>query len=674
MTGDIRQRVRRWWPAVLASAFLVATGTAVAAPPRFDFTVTIDPAAHTVLGEGSITLPPGKAVTLTLAGGFVAEPVQLDGRAPPRSATADRTTWRVDAGTGARVVNIRWSGTLAALDPTQRHRDTLGELRPVSSADGTFLPAAANWHPMVDAMPASYRVTLLLPPGQRGLVPGRLVDETDDAGGYRAVFEFASAIDGIDLMAGPYRIDERIVTLPGDRSIRLRTYFTPALGDLAPGYLDSVADYLARYDDRIGPYPYTEFSVVSSPTPTGFGMPTLTYLGADVLRLPFIRATSLGHEVLHNWWGNGVFPDYASGNWSEGLTTFMADYEFKRREGEAPARAMRLAWLRDFTALPAAGDTPLAVFTSRTHGASQIIGYNKTAMVFSMLRDLIGEAAFDSGIRGFWSTQRFRVASWDDLRQAFEQASSRDLAPFFAQWIKRPGAPTLSIAEARREPTGNGWRVRLRITQPMPSFVVGVPVRIRTELGEQTRNVDVRGLATTATVTVDSRPLEIALDPDTRVMRRLAPGEAPPILRDVMVNATTVLAVLDPDPAYAEAARQLADGIADQPPRSVRVDDDVPAAPLIVIGTAARIAAWIEQHRLPLVGTALPQRGTARVWLARGREASIAFIEAADAPTLRSLMRGLPHYGGQSWLVFENGKAVERGVWPATPVVFSFDR
>lgn len=80
--------------------------------------------------------------------------------------------------------------------------------------------------------------------------------------------------------------------------------------------------------------------VVASPLPTGFGMPKLTYLGADVLRLPFIRKTSLGHEILHNWWRNGVYVDYTRGNWSEGLTTFMADYAYK--EDESAAAASRL--------------------------------------------------------------------------------------------------------------------------------------------------------------------------------------------------------------------------------------------------------------------------------------------------------------------------------------------
>ena len=50
--------------------------------------------------------------------------------------------------------------------------------------------------------------------------------------------------------------------------------------------------------------------------------------------------------------------DWERGNWCEGLTTFMADYAFKEDEGEAPAREMRLGWLRDYAAVPAERDEP----------------------------------------------------------------------------------------------------------------------------------------------------------------------------------------------------------------------------------------------------------------------------------------------------------------------------
>ena len=162
--------------------------------------------------------------------------------------------------------------------------------------------------------------------------------EEADATGYRARYEFSRPAEGIELMAGPYNVTERLVERSGQSPLRIRTWFYQDMADLAEGYLADSARYIARYSQEIGPYPFDAFSVVASPLPTGFGMASLTYLGREVLRLPFIRATSLGHEVLHNWWGNGVTPDWETGNWSEGLTTFMADYAFQEDQVEAAKR------------------------------------------------------------------------------------------------------------------------------------------------------------------------------------------------------------------------------------------------------------------------------------------------------------------------------------------------
>jgi hypothetical protein len=35
------------------------------------------------------------------------------------------------------------------------------------------------------------------------------------------------------------------------------------------------------------------------------------------------------------------------------------------------------------------------------------------------------------------------------------------------------------------------------------------------------------------------------------------------------------------------------------------------------------------------------------------------------AAALQALQRGLPHYGKQSWLVFEGTRAQDKGIWPA---------
>jgi hypothetical protein len=77
-------------------------------------------------------------------------------------------------------------------------------------------------------------------------------------------------------------------------------------------------------------------------------MPSFTLLGDQVIRLPFILDTSYGHEILHNWWGNGVFVDIARGNWCEGLTTYGADYLYKEQQSEAEARDYRRTSLQGY--------------------------------------------------------------------------------------------------------------------------------------------------------------------------------------------------------------------------------------------------------------------------------------------------------------------------------------
>src|SRR5581483_1831240 len=249
------------------------------------------------------------------------------------------------------------------------------------------------------------------------------------------------------------------------------------------------------------------------------------YLGIDVLKLPFIRATSLGHEVLHDWWGNGVYVDYARGNWAEGLTTFMADYAYREREGEAAARETRLAWLRDISAVPPGQDEPLTAF------------------------------------RDFWRTQRFHIAAWSDLEHAFEAASGRDLEPFFTQWLTRPGAPAVRIASAHAIKHAHGWRTTATLTQDATPYSVRVPLVVD---GTTTHVFDFNEPTSRFTIETKERPREIALDPELRVLRRLAPDEAPPILRAVMVAPAASVVVLSD--ALKQPAEQLARHLLDGAP------------------------------------------------------------------------------------------------------------
>jgi hypothetical protein len=637
--------------------------------------VALDPAARRLQVDDEITLQGGGDVAIVLSARFAVREAALDGRPlPPPDRAGDEQRWSLALGAdGEHRLLLRYEGELAPLLQAD-HRGVLQALPAMAAERGSYLPAGSGWYPQVGDLPFAYRLRLTLPSGQRGLVPGTRVEEQGGSDGYRATFVFAQPVDGIDLFAGPYAVRERRFEGAGAAPIRLRTWFHPEVAALSDGYLDAAAGYLALYEEWIGAYPFPEFGIVSSPLPTGFGMPTLAYLGVDVLRLPFIKSTSLGHEVLHNWWANGVYVDYAGGNWAEGLTTFMADYAYKEREGGAAAYAMRLDWLRDFAAVPASQDMPLAAFTARSHGASQIVGYHKAAYVFLMLRDELGTAAFDAGLRQFWREQRARRAGWADLRHAFELAAQRPLAAFFEQWLTRSGAPRVAIEHAEVETTGEGYRVRVRLSQSPPAYALRIPMLLESDSGAQTHVLRLDALQADYALHTASRPRSLYLDPDLRLFRHLASGELPPILRNVMLDPKLVTVLPDEDAHARTSARSVAGALLEHAPRTSRV---LPhgAVPLLVIGTDAAVNAFLSASGLPAAPPQVASAGSGRAWTARRINGeTLAVVSAADAASLAALARPLPHYGRQSWLVFQGAQMIARGVWPAQASGWRFDR
>ncbi len=660
------------WIAVVA--ILVVSGSpAVCA--TLELVVSLTPASRGLSARAVIELPAGASTALQLDRRLEVLTTAMNGQPLPsvQLQPGQPRTWRIDASPVARRVEVTWRGQLDALDVASTHRETLKADRAVVDERGSFLPAGAYWHPVLSEPFSSYQVSLDVPVAQRGIVPGNLLTESEEAGRYRATFAFAHRIHGVDLMAGPYRVTSRNIRTNTGKPITVRTYFHPELADQADGYIKSSEAFIDQYDTQIGPYPYSIFSVVSSPTPTGLGMPALTYLGVQVLRLPFIRETSLGHEVLHNWWGNGVFVDYSRGNWSEGLTTFMADYAYREKAGEAGARAMRIDWLRDLAAVPRSEDRPVAAFTARHHGASQIIGYHKVAMIFLMLRDEIGRDAFESALRRFWIEQEFREASWDDLRRALESAAKRDLSGMFGQFLNRIGLPDIQMKSALRSSGENGHRLSIALTQSSLPYRVRVPIVVETAAGTESHHLMLDAPLQTFSLTLMDRPISVALDPDFRVLRRLGETETPPILRQVMLDSQTTLIVPTVDQAFRRSAIELAKQFLDHPPRLGDPDKPPMQGNVLIMARTTEADTWLRKHGFAVLSGEMPAGGTSRVWATTaGTRGSVAVVVTAlDPESLSALGRPLPHYGRQSWLVVDGQKVMHRGVWPARPQTLS---
>ena len=374
-------------------------------------------------------------------------------------------------GPGARAI-LKYEGIIH--DPVKSEGDlgfiagdvTTGLIGP----EGVFLDGGTGWVPLVRSAGgelARYAVTSKIP------APWKVVTQSAEV-----------PSDGLALVAGRYHV--KSIDHGG---VRISTYFFEEEAGLADMYLKSTAEYLDRFSALLTPYPYTRFDIVENFFTTGYGYPAFTLLGQDVVKMGemALRPGYVDHEVMHCWWGNYVYPDTATGNWSEGLTTYFANYMAQEAVGtEAAAEYRRNLASKYALRVKPEFDYPLSRFVVKTHDYDNEIGYGKAAMVFHMLRRMAGDEAFFSVMRAMVKRFGGERAGWDDFRRAFEKATGRDLERFFAQWIDRTGLPDLALSGTAVTRVQTGFRVTGRVVQEAHGeapYMVSVPVIIDTALG-----------------------------------------------------------------------------------------------------------------------------------------------------------------------------------------------
>ncbi|MCF7983415.1 MAG: M1 family peptidase [Thiohalocapsa sp.] len=583
---------------------------------------------------------------------------------------------------GDRSVTLSYRGRIR--HDMETVREGMGRTRMQSigsiSPDGVFLGGYSGWYPNVPGTLQRFALSVDLPPGWLAVSQGAGPDASDTPRGTRVRWREDNPQDEIQLSAARFKF-YRQPTPFGEAQAYLRL---PDDG-LAQRYLGVTADYLARYSELIGPYPYAKFALVENFWETGYGMPSFTLLGSRVLRLPFILHSSYPHEILHNWWGNGVYVDYDAGNWSEGLTAYLADHLNQALDGRgADYRRDQLKAYADYVRDGA--DFPLIEFRGRHGSASQAIGYGKMLMSVHMLRRMLGDEQFKDGLRRFYADNLFRIADFDDMRTAFEAATGRDLTAFFSQWTRRTGAPALGLAEVRAEPAPDGgYRVSGRIlqTQDEAPFPMTVPVVVHDIRGmpvEQMVGVD--GRDTPFTVQTSSRPARVALDPAFDTFRKLMPGESPVALSNLF-GAETGLIVLPADApkplldGYRALANAWLQGHAGWRAATDAQLGDLPSeGPVWLLGwenrfldalTASATAFSVDRQQRTVTIDGQVYNDVSAALTAEGDGRPLAWVAAAEADALPGLARKLPHYGKYGYLLF-TGSAPEnrlKGQWPA---------
>jgi aminopeptidase N len=568
----------------------------------------------------------------------------------------------------------------------------------IISDEGAYLAGSSYWLPWFNNDLVTFNLSVTIEPGWRVLSQGRRSQEEVSEDRYHVRWESPEPMDEVFLIAAKFIEYSKQIG-----NVNVLAFLRTADESLANKYLETTAQYLDMYNQLIGLYPYSKFALVENFWETGYGMPSFTLLGQQVIRFPFILHSSYPHELLHNWWGNSVFVDYETGNWCEGLTVFMADHLIKEQRGQGAE--YRRGSLQAYTNyVNDQNEFPLCEFLSRSDAPSSAIGYNKSMMFFNMLRQDVGDDAFVKAIQRFYRGNKFRKAGFRDIRTAFEEVSGKDLSLFFDQWVNHKGAPVLEIAHTRVSKKDDGYHltVSLSQTQKDPVYQLLIPVAVYLE-GEKQAAMETLVLdrkEQAFDLIYKKRPLGVDIDPEFDVFRKLDRNEIPPALSQIFgAEKVTIILPSEESKNLLDAYEALAQNWAKSEPEMIEIvrDEDLETIPgdraLWLFGlnnkfkkSAIEVLSEYDINITPSayrIGKSTVSPSGNSIILSTRHPLNPAhvmvWLSADNEKAMPGLGRKLPHYGKYSYLVFEGEEPTNilKGQWPAVnsplSAIFSYN-
>jgi hypothetical protein len=676
---------------------LLAAGTSAALPVvHHTLTVMLDPGGKHLQVEDKMRFPlewdSRELASLQfslhegLAPRLVGSGDQLEAEGSPSEDSPWIRSYHLSLPPGQREITLTYGGIIShpleegGEEYARSFRETPGTI----GTKGAYLAGATGWYPDFEDTLVSFSLEVELPEGWDVVSQGKRSLHRVDHGQRRVRWEETNPQDEIYLVAAVFHEFHRAAG-----TLEIQAFLRSPDQALAHRYLDVTARYVEMYRKLIGPYPYGKFALVENFWETGYGMPSFTLLGPSVIRLPFILHSSYPHEILHNWWGNGVYVDPKRGNWCEGLTAYLADHLIQEQRGRG--RSYRLSSLQGYANYAAEKrDFPLAEFRERHSSATQAVGYGKCLMLFHMLRRKLGDELFTQALQRFYRKNRFHRASFDDVEVAFQSVTSEDLKGYFSQWVDRPGAPELQIAHTQVKASDYGYdlKIDLRQIQSGSAFTLDVPLVVRLEGAVESFRTEVRMTGKNASLELrfPARPLLLRLDPELDVFRKLHRLEIPPALSGAFgAERVTMVLPAAASPEFLEAYRVLAKTWKKSGAGALEVvlDKNLKALPR---SHSVWLVGW-ENRFLTKLGESLKDQGLrldsqglslgevvgqkskhSAVLAARhpgDPSQTLAWVAASEVGAVPGLARKLPHYGKYGYLLFEGAKPdnVAKGQW-----------
>ncbi|MDE2731842.1 MAG: M1 family metallopeptidase [Bacteroidota bacterium] len=406
------------------------------------------------------------------------------------------------------------------------------QIAPTKHGDRSFFSdnwssRAKNWLPTVDHPydKATNEFIVTAPNHYQVISNGLLMEETDLGAGMRLThWKNSVPIATWLYVLGVAEFAVQYVDTFEGKSIQTWVYKQ----DRDAGFYDfaiPTKQALTWLSDLVGPFSYEKLANIQSNS-VGGGMEAASAIFYGDRSVTGTRDRRwqhiIVHEIAHQWFGNAVTEYEWNDLWlSEGFATYYTLlfrlYAYGRDDfvaGLKDARDRVYAYYEndyDFRIIR-------PHFTSLNDVSGSMI-YQKGAWVLHMLRALVGEDAYNAGVRNYYAAYKDANASTADFRRHIEEVSGMTLDWFFDQWLYQGGVVHLDGHWTAQE---GALTISLQQTQPRYTFRITPGLDIIYEDGSTERiSMALEGdQPVTHHMPVTQAVTDVVLDPDTELLAR----------------------------------------------------------------------------------------------------------------------------------------------------------
>ena len=385
---------------------------------------------------------------------------------------------------------------------------------------GSYLFYAARWFPFHEyaADRSTYQITLTVPKEIVAVGYSEQPVVATPVPNNKMAFTFVSTKP---ILPGNYAAAQYIAKPYSFGGLNVEVYAKVGDEAAADHVAQIVGKHLEYYSSKFGPYAYGNRLIVAE-----VDEETLeSYTGAGMLFLnPKAFATGneelLAREVAYQWWGQTVGIKSFDDAWlMQGLSQFSGLMYIKDNESETRFQQALQAELEKGLAFEQSASIRNAPKQLDDQSAAfRSVVYYKGAVVFNMMRQLMGEQKFDAFLKNYYAQQQGKNVGLDDFETLASNAAGRSLRSFFGQWVDSTGVPEFR-ADWRMLRLKDGFRVPGTVKQEIEAFEMPIEVVLKTEAGAEKQELLMKGTSADFDIITKSKPIDIIIDPDSKLMR-----------------------------------------------------------------------------------------------------------------------------------------------------------